>query len=186
MSYRAIIIDFFGVICSEVAPFWLRRYFSDATAADLKTTLVGAADRGEISQVRLFEELAQRASVTPEEVEAAWHALAKIDSRVVQRLRAWKGQYRLGLLTNSPAPFVHRLLAENRLVRLFDAVVVSSDHGMAKPELGIYHLILRELSVDKAEAFFIDDNATNVDAARRVGMKAAVYTTAEQLEMMEL
>jgi hypothetical protein len=44
-----LIFDFFGVACSEVAPYWLAKYLPAAEAVTVKATIVGAADRGALS-----------------------------------------------------------------------------------------------------------------------------------------
>ena len=53
MPYKAIVFDFFGVICSEVAPQWLLHHLeTEEKARAIKTEIVGAADRGDRRQRR--------------------------------------------------------------------------------------------------------------------------------------
>ena len=65
MKYKCLVFDFFGVISSEVAPFWLAKYLSASQAAAVKATIVQAADRGTLSQDELFSSLAELAGVPP-------------------------------------------------------------------------------------------------------------------------
>ena len=53
---KALIFDYFGVLSSEVAPFWLERYFDRETAARLKAQVVARADRGELTEEGYREE----------------------------------------------------------------------------------------------------------------------------------
>ena len=52
---------------------------------------------------------------------------------------------------------------------------VSSDYRLLKPEHEIYEQFFRTFSLDPASCIFIDDSPINVEAARRLGMKAIVH-----------
>lgn len=53
---------------------------------------------------------------------------------------------------------------------LFDAVVISGEVGLRKPDPAIYRLAAERLGVQPAECVFVDDLAGNVRAAAAVGM----------------
>ena len=52
---------------------------------------------------------------------------------------------------------------------------VSSDYRLLKPEHEIYERFLETFSLAPESCVFIDDNPPNVEAARRLGMRALVY-----------
>ena len=54
----------------------------------------------------------------------------------------------------------------------FDELVLSYEHGLLKPQIEIYELALDAAGVLPGEALFIDDNADNVEGARRAGMSS--------------
>jgi len=56
------------------------------------------------------------------------------------------------------------------LPELFDAVVLSFELGVRKPEPGIYEAALRAIEADPAEAIFVDDQAAYCDGARALGI----------------
>ena len=60
--------------------------------------------------------------------------------------------------------------------------VVSGEEFMIKPDAEIYHCLLDRYSLEASESIFIDDNADNVEGARKVGMHAVQFKNAEQLE----
>jgi putative hydrolase of the HAD superfamily len=182
MPYSTLVFDFFGVICSEVAPHWLAKYLSRDEALEIKDTVVDAADRGVLSQEALFSTLAKRAHVTPEQVEREWVSYVHIDSQIVSLIEKLRPKVKLGLLTNSPAPFVRRILTDNDLERLFDSIVVSSEHGCAKPDAAIYKTVLNDLHVKSENALMIDDNPTNVAGAIAIGMGGLLFESAGQLD----
>jgi putative hydrolase of the HAD superfamily len=63
----------------------------------------------------------------------------------------------------------------------FDVLVWSYQLGIAKPDSAIYHHTLRELSIDPAEALFLDDRQVNIDAAEALGMRGILFSTVDRL-----
>lgn len=61
----------------------------------------------------------------------------------------------------------------------FDAVVLSADCRMRKPDLPIYELTLQLLDVPAHECVFVDDKAENLAPARDLGM-TVVHAMDEQ------
>jgi putative hydrolase of the HAD superfamily len=59
---------------------------------------------------------------------------------------------------------------------LFDAVVISGDVGLRKPEPEIYRYAARQLDVAPEECVFVDDLAINVKGAEAVGMRGVHHT----------
>ncbi len=70
--------------------------------------------------------------------------------------------------SHSTRPIVDRLGLEDEA----DAVVLSFEVGVAKPDAGIYLTALEQLRVAPDEAVFVDDQAPYCDGAMRVGMSA--------------
>src|SRR5688572_13701952 len=128
-----ILFDFFGVICSEISPFWLQRYFPSEEANGLKATIVAAADCGELTEDGLFAELGARASVSPGQVRREWQGYVRIDSGMVAYIEGLRKNEsrRIGLLSNSPSRFLRDILRDHDLERLFDDIVISSEVGIA-------------------------------------------------------
>ncbi len=91
---------------------------------------------------------------------------------LVRDLRA--AGLRTGLLTNNAREL--RALWWDLLPydELFDDVVDSSDVGLRKPNPAIYRLALDRLGATAHRTAFLDDIASNVDAAERVGMRSVL------------
>ena len=62
------------------------------------------------------------------------------------------------------------------LPELFDAVVISAQVGMRKPEERIFRHAAGLLGLDPAECVFIDDIEANVQAAEALGMTGVLHT----------
>ena len=63
----------------------------------------------------------------------------------------------------------------------FDGTVVSGFEGVAKPDLAIFELLLDRFELEPSETVLIDDSATNVAAARSVGIQAIEFASPERL-----
>jgi 2-haloacid dehalogenase len=66
-------------------------------------------------------------------------------------------------------------------LRWFDGTVVSGFEGVAKPDPGIYELLLDRFGLEAQTTLLIDDSPRNVAAARGVGMQAVEFESAAAL-----
>jgi HAD superfamily hydrolase (TIGR01509 family) len=178
---QVIVFDFFGVICSEIAPFVLPKYMSQEAAVAYKASIVGKADVGAISQDEMFAELSQLTGAPPAQLEAEFWSFVRIDSAMVALIEELRGKYRVALLTNAVVPFFRLIMKEHALDRLFDVVLVSSEEGLAKPDPAFYTRMIDKLGVRGEDCLFIDDNPVNLDAARAVGMRARQFEGVQKL-----
>jgi putative hydrolase of the HAD superfamily len=62
---------------------------------------------------------------------------------------------------------------------MFDAVVISAQVGMRKPEERIYRHATELIGLPPAECVFVDDMEANVRAAEAIGMCAILHTEPE-------
>ncbi|MDR2134892.1 MAG: HAD family phosphatase [Treponema sp.] len=65
--------------------------------------------------------------------------------------------------------------------RLFDRVYASHIMGIIKPDPAFWRFILKEEGAPPEETFFADDLAENVEAARKLGIGAHLFTGAGEL-----
>lgn len=95
------------------------------------------------------------------------------DSMTSLVTRAHTAGVRTGLLSNSWGNVYDR----SDWLEMFDAVVISGEVGMRKPERAIYELTLDRLGLQASECVFIDDMARNVAAAAQAGLAGIVHRT---------
>lgn len=82
---------------------------------------------------------------------------------------------RLGIITNGTFPFQLHNFRALGVAEHFDAVLVSEQEGMRKPDPEIFQRALSRLGVTAAEAVFVGDNPeADIRGAQSVGM-ATVY-----------
>src|SRR3989344_234351 len=152
MNYKGIIFDFFGVISSEVAPFWFAKYFLQEQIGELKEKYAPPADRGEISYKQFIDQIARVASASPEDVKKEWDNLVVINENVIAFIKKAKSIYKIGLLSDAPAEFLRGILHAHNLESLFDEIVI-----------------------------FIDDNVNNIKLAEQLGIKGYEYDSTKDL-----
>jgi len=63
----------------------------------------------------------------------------------------------------------------------FDGIVISGQIGLAKPDPRIFAHLLDAHRLEAEAVLFVDDRATNVDAARTVGIDAVLFESATGL-----
>lgn len=66
----------------------------------------------------------------------------------------------------------------SRWPEMFDAVVVSGEHGIHKPEPAIYRVALEALGLPAGECVFVDDVGANLKPARAMGMATVKHADA--------
>jgi len=144
---------------------------------------VAALERGEIEVPHFEEQLAARLTeVTGHPIEAVGLLQRMFDqfehapamSALV--LRAKRAGLRTGLLSNSWGNEYPR----EGWDQMFDAVVISGEVGMRKPEPQIFVHVLELLGVRAEETVFVDDLRPNVEAAEALGLVCVHHTSYEE------
>ena len=90
---------------------------------------------------------------------------------------------RIGILTNMPpamAPHFRRVFAD--FIALSDAMVISGEEHMFKPQRRIYDLLRERIGLPAEELCFIDDVESNCDSARCAGWHAVQFESNAQVE----
>jgi len=67
-------------------------------------------------------------------------------------------------------------------LRYFEDILVSGREGLKKPDPAIYQLLLDRNDLTPQEALFIDDNARNIAAAEKIGLKTIHFTSSSDLQ----
>jgi putative hydrolase of the HAD superfamily len=87
---------------------------------------------------------------------------------------------RIAILSNMPHDLLAYVRREYDWLDEFQVKVWSCELGVTKPDLAIYCACLDALGCDAARTLFFDDHANNVAAARKLGMEAHIFESAEQ------
>jgi putative hydrolase of the HAD superfamily len=88
-------------------------------------------------------------------------------------------RYRTGLITNGRSLGQRNKLRSAGLEGLFDAVSISEEVGVKKPDPGIFKHCLEQLAVDVTQVVYVGDNPLNdIEPAHRMGMKTVWFSNA--------
>lgn len=88
--------------------------------------------------------------------------------------------HQLALFSNAPQDLAGAV-REQREMRLFDALVFSSEIGLSKPDPAAFAAALQRLGRRPEDVLFIDDRAPNVAGAERAGLRALRFLSPRQL-----
>ncbi|MYE06633.1 MAG: HAD-IA family hydrolase, partial [Chloroflexi bacterium] len=84
--------------------------------------------------------------------------------------------HRIGVLSNAPDDLRDRFLSNLPVEVHWDAIVVSGEVGMRKPDPQIFEHAAEEIGVPPEHCFFIDDLEENVLGAQAIGMGGYHFT----------
>ncbi len=104
--------------------------------------------------------------------------------RTLEWMRTLKAEgFKIGILTNMPpsmAPRFRKVFAD--FIELADAMVISGEERMFKPQRRIYDLLRERIALEPDELCFIDDVEMNCEGARRSGWHAVRFIDNDQVE----
>jgi putative hydrolase of the HAD superfamily len=188
-AYAAALFDFGGVLTTSVwdsfaafcrseglDPDAIKNLFRTDPAAlkDLR-----GLETGELSESDFEATFGKRLGLENPDglIDSMFVGMKPVPSMVdaVREIRA--SDLMTGLVSNSwsTAHYDRKLLEE-----LFDAVVISAEVGLHKPQPEIYLLAAERLEVEPAECIFVDDLRENCEGAEAVGMMAIRHRSADE------
>ena len=105
--------------------------------------------------------------------EVEYGTEAVIFEGVMETLRALAERCSLGLISNGRSEGQRKKLSSTGIARFFDAVVISEEVGVKKPNPLIFEACLEALRIYPNEAAYVGDNPSNdIEPAMNLGMKA--------------
>lgn len=181
---KAIIFDNAGVIMTEA--YWLWLHDNIPGLEEKKNFFLDIShkvDKGEIAPSQFLDHLAKASGKDSEQVQKEILNTFVLNEEVYKLMKKLKKNYKIGLLSNFISEWLRLLFNKFDLEKLFDAMVVSTEHNMIKPDPKIYHLITGMLKIRPQEAVFIDDRESNIKGAEDVGMKGILFKDAQDLKI---
>jgi len=193
-TYTGLLVDFGGVLTTDV--FASFRAFCETEGLAVETVrekfLADATGR------QLLFDL-ETGAVSERDFEVRFAALLKLersegliarlfgamspDTEMLSAVRAAKrAGVRTGMISNS---WGQGSYDRSQFPELFDAVVISAEERMRKPDPAIYSLGARRIGLPAEDCVFVDDLPGNLKPARALGM-ATVHHRASGLTIPEL
>lgn len=190
MTIKAVLFDLGGVLVrtEDGAPRTRQAEQLNRSRSDLEHLVFASpssldAQRGVITVEQHWENVQRELGLSEEDMgafqESFWGG-DRLDHTLVDYIRSLRPVYRTGLISNA-FDNLRRVMRDTwKILDAFDAVVISSEAGVMKPDPRIYHLALDQLEVSPNEAVFVDDFRENVAGARAFGMHAVHFRSTAQ------
>jgi putative hydrolase of the HAD superfamily len=189
MTIRAVYFDLGGVIVRTEfqAP---RQHLAERIAVEydglvkqvFDSETSDQASLGLISEQEHWAAVARRLHLPELEIQAVceeFFAGDVIDLRMLDFMRGLRKQYKVGLISNAWSG-LRAWIISKKFEDVFDAMTISAEVGVMKPDARIYRKALETLDVAPAESVFLDDFPDNVAGARAVGMQAIHFKQVDQ------
>ena len=187
-AIKGLLVDFGGVLTSNVFESFRAFCLDEGLAKDAFLTLLRdrpearvelrRVETGEIEEAEFSQRLADLLGVAEHEglVDRLFAGMRPDEPMLDAVRRAKASGVRTGLVSNS--------LGEGRYDRstfpeLFDAVVISGEEGMHKPQPEIYRLGAERVALSPDQCVFVDDLRENCEGAEAVGMTAVLHRGAD-------
>jgi putative hydrolase of the HAD superfamily len=195
---RGLLVDFGGVLTTNV--FQSFREFSEREGLEPDAVKQLFRERGE--GLDLLRQLV-RGELTKEEFSPRFGALLGVedttdlperlfagvgtDEPMVEAVKgAKRAGVKTGLISNSWGD--RGQYDQHSLQEMFDAVVISGEVGLNKPDPEIYRMGAERIGHAPADCVFVDDLQENCEGAEAVGMTAILHrgadTTLPELERL--
>ncbi len=189
MAIRAVIFDIGGVLELLRDPDLLAKQWQrlglpkDEQREKTLAALWWETTLGRISPEEMRERQRKILGLSAEEMRA-WRAevVAQLylNAELADFAQSLRPRYKTALLSNAFADEPPRLRAWYQIEERFDLVIYSCEVGMGKPEAPIFQYALERLGVQPEEAIFVDDVPANVEAARKLGIRAMQFLDTRQ------
>jgi putative hydrolase of the HAD superfamily len=186
---RGLLVDFGGVLTTNV--FESFRSFCREEGLDPDAFLdllrrdeaarveLRQVETGKLSEDEFAQRIGGRLGVAQSEglVDRLFARIEPDGAMVGAVKRARTANVKTGLLSNSMGAGRYD---RDSFPELFDAVVISGEVGLHKPQPEIFELAAERLSLRPAECVFVDDLRENCAGAEAVGMTAILHRGADR------
>lgn len=183
---RAVILDLGNVLVFHDNALLFRRLGQRAglTGEEVAQRITGAswtdANRGLLDGEGIRRDVcgALGVDIPMPDFAALWSSHFTVHEAVLPRVEGLAGRVKRVLLSNTNALHVAWLRPRLPLLRGFDAVLMSCEVGLVKPEPAFFQLALQRAGCAPHEAAFFDDLPEYVEAANALGIRGHLFTDA--------
>lgn len=176
MNNKLIIFDCFGVLTSEVAPIWLRRYFDDFTADKIHQSIIVDGDKGILTADQVFKELSLIVDEPAEDILNDWIDIATLHEDLIEYIKVLREKgFKTAFLSDSAYGYTKKIIDKYNFENLFDSIFVSSEIGLLKSNPEMFKHVLDTFKIEPENAIMVDDRQSNLNTAEKVGIRGVLY-----------
>jgi epoxide hydrolase-like predicted phosphatase len=190
MAIRAVFFDFGGVILrteyQSPRQQLAERFNMDYEEIDkvvFGTDSARRASLGEITENAHWLEVMKRFKLPASEIQSfsdMFFGGDVIDRKLVETIRSLKGKFHTGLISNAWSG-MRDYLKKEKLIDIFDTIVISAEVGVVKPEAKIFNIALEQAKVHANEAVLVDDFPANIESSEKIGMQGILFRDPQEV-----
>jgi putative hydrolase of the HAD superfamily len=192
-SITAVILDYGQVLahCSALDFGRMAEMFNVSFESffELWENSRGPYDRGDLTAEEYWLKLEAQtnSSINREQIEILRQVEVEIWAHTDPLMLDWlsllhAAGLKTALLSNMPVDLMTYVLANFQWMKNFTFKTFSCEVRLLKPDPAIYEHTLRGLGVAAPEALFVDDRGPNIQAARKLGMRAIQFRSVAQFK----
>ncbi len=140
---------------------------------------------GKISKKETLKQFSEELGISQGKTEEAFEDVYR-DNTIENKklydyaLKLKKKGYKIGI-SSIQFHLSKDILIPKKYYGHFDALQISCEDGLRKPDKNAFEFVLKKLQVEPKESVFIDDKQKNLDSAKELGMKAILFKNNRQL-----
>lgn len=174
---KAIILDMYGVIIKQTGDDfvpYVQQTFPCLTAEEINMVWF-QADIGEISSLEVWSRLGFQGNL--EATEKEYLDTLELNQGFHEFVSAAGKQFKLAILSNDSNRWSRYIREKLGMNPYFDAINISGDLKMKKPDRRVFELTMEQLGVEAEDCVYIDDRRKNLGAARALGMDTVLFNS---------
>lgn len=180
---KAIVFDFAGVISNHPLRHWLEKHMPDDKKLEEEYhRITNKWDLGEINYNESLNLISKITAIPREEVYDEIFKPVVFKKEIVNLINSLKRHYKIVIFSNNQKDFLIQMISDKGHSKLFDEIIVSSDHKITKPNPKFYQKMLAIIGAKADEVIFVDDKKENVDAGNSLKITSFLFTNLERLK----
>ena len=170
------LLSSFRELCLLINEQWI-----DTTQIQQRlSSIYNESSKWDINKEETTERMSKELNISSEETEKLFNTIYEQNTIENNELYDWilevkSKRYKLGILSTQ-FHLSNDILIPKKYYKVFDAMEISCEDKIKKPDERAYISILKKLNVKPEECVFIDDKQENLDAAEKLGMHTILFT----------
>lgn len=174
---KAIILDMYGVIVKQTGDEFIpyvQRTFSNLGAEDIRKPW-DRANMGLCSSLEMWSAFGFQGDLG--KIEKAYLDTIALNDGFLDFIRAARTKYKLAIISNDSSRWSRYLREKFNINQYFDAISISGDLKIRKPDERIFRLTAEKLEVHADECLYVDDRRGYLGAAKKAGMNTILFNS---------
>lgn len=174
-NIKAIVLDMYGVILKQTGDDfipYIQKFFPNLTKEDIETPWF-KADKGDTSSLEVWKALGFKGDL--EAVEKEYLDTIEVNDGFYEFAEAVQGKYKLAIVSNDSSRWSHYQRERYGIDKYFDAISISGDVKIKKPDPRIYLQTVEKIGCTPSECIYADDRTFYLGTAKSLGFNAVLF-----------